>query len=224
LVANLKDQISAVGGYIENSSSSSPSAYNTYGGSRNMSLTIRIPSDKLDAFVNDVENVGNVTYKSENVQDITLQYTDTESRKNSLLTEQERLNQLMKQAETVEDLIAIESRLSEVRYELESIESQLRTYDNQVDYSTVTVSINEVVQYTPQKEDTFWERVKDGFVSCIEGIGEFFEDLGYILLAGSPVILLLAIVAVIVVIIIKAIKKKRNKKKEEQGDGIQTVL
>ena len=68
---------------------------------------------------------------------MTLQYVDLESHKKALTTEQDRLIELMEQAETVEDIITIEGRLSEVRYQLESMESQLRTYDNKIDYSTV---------------------------------------------------------------------------------------
>ena len=77
--------------------------------------------------------------------------------------EQERLLSLLEQAETMEEIIALESRLTEVRYQLESMESQLRTMDNQVSYSTVYLSIEEVEHFTPPAEKGTWERISTGF-------------------------------------------------------------
>lgn len=88
-----------------------------------------------------VSEIGNVTQKNESVEDVTLQYVDVESRKKALETEQERLMELLSSAENMEDLLAIESKLSEVRYELENYGSQLRMLDNQIDYSTVNVDV-----------------------------------------------------------------------------------
>lgn len=82
-----------------------------------------------------------------------------------LLTEQERLMTYLEQAESIEEMMTIESRLSDIRYQLESMESQLRTYDSQIEYSTVSLYISEVVELTPveTKEQTTWERISEGF-------------------------------------------------------------
>lgn len=212
-------QVSEMGGYIECSNISYPSSFDDYLGRRSMNFSARIPAERLDEFVQHVENSGNVTYKSENVTDVTLQYTDIESKKKSLQLEQEKLNELMQKAETVEDTIAIEARQSEVRYQLESIESQLRTYDNQVEYSTVNVNVNEVVDYTPVKEYTVWERISEGFNASIRAIGEFFKNLFVGIIAYSPIILLAgAIIAVIVLIIRKLVKKNKKQKEDIKED------
>lgn len=215
--AAIKNRIAQYGGYIESANETTPSVNAEYRGSRYMNITARIPSRHLDEFVNGVEASGNVTYKDENVRDITLQYSDTEARRNSLKVEQDRLNDLMKQAETVEDLITIESRLSEVRYELESIESRLRTFDNQVDYSTVTMSINEVTTFTPVKEATFGERISEGFKNCVEGMTEFFEDLIVFIIANSPLLIFLAILAIVIVSIVKRAKKNKPARLEKKA-------
>lgn len=220
----LNRKVTELGGYIECSNVSYPGSYDQYTGRRSMNLSARIPCERLDDFVQQVETAGNVTYKSENVTDVTLQYKDTESRKNSLLVEQKRLNELMKKAETVEDIIAIESRLSQVRYELESIESQLRTYDNQVDYSTVNVNINEVVDYTPVKESTVWERISEGFSASLTAVGEFFKNLFVGILAFSPIIILIAAVIAIIVLIIRAVVKKCRRKKEKTTEEKENII
>lgn len=141
-VQAVKDRTEQMGGYVEYSDMNYPEEGAGY--SASASFTIRIPEDMLDEFVSVVEADGRLAYKSENVQDVTLQYSDTESRKKSLLIERDRLNELMKQAEDVSDIVAVEAQLSQVRYELDSIESQLRTYDNQVNYSTVYVNLTQV--------------------------------------------------------------------------------
>ncbi len=126
-----------------------------YSSSRSASYTLRIPSDKLDEFIDVVETLGNVTYKNESVDDVTLRYVDVDSHKKALETEQERLLALLEKAENVEDIITIENRLSDVRYELENYEIQIRLLDNQIDYSTVYVDISEVSRVTDTGKQGF---------------------------------------------------------------------
>lgn len=175
-VAQLQSRIGGFGGYIESSSTNNSSYYVNNG--RYANYVIRIPADKLEELIGNVTELANVTWKEENVEDITLRYIDVESHKIALQTEQERLLVLMEQAETVEDLIVIESRLSEIRYLIQSYESTLRTYDNQVNYSTLHLAISEVKKLTPQEEPSVWEKIRDGFTEnlnhVITGSRDFF--------------------------------------------------
>ena len=163
LMNNLETKITSLGGYIESSNTWNGSSYYQSTAARNSNLTVRIPKDKLDSFVEEIGNQSNIISKEERVEDVTLQYVDMESHKSALLVEQERLLELMSQAESIDDIITIESRLSDVRYQLESMESQLRTYDNLIDYATISISISEVVRFTPQPTQTTWEKIKEGF-------------------------------------------------------------
>ena len=124
----------------------------------------------------------------------------------------ERL-ELMEQAETMADLLEIESRLTDVRYELENRASQLRLYDNQVDYATIYLSIDEVQEYTPVEEPTVWERISGGFVSSIKGVGNGLLDLLVWVLAKSPYLVILGGVTAGVVVLIKKRKTRRAAKK-----------
>lgn len=212
LLIKVYDKLDSVGGYAQSSQAYNPSVEDKYS-RRYTYLELRVPSDSLDAFVNEISGIGNVINKNENVTDVTLNYTDVESHKKSLEIERDRLNELMSEARDVDAIIALETRLSEIRYELDSYESQLRTYDNQVDYSTVTLDISEVVDYTPQVEDSVWTRIKTGFVSTLNGLGRFFKDLFVGIVVFSPVILIVAAIVVILILIIKKIKKKKEAKK-----------
>lgn len=168
LLSAVENKVTELGGYIESLDAYNGSTYYSYRSTRNANLTIRIPKDRLEEFQNTVSELGNVTSRSENVQDVTLTYVDLQSHRDALQTEQERLLQLLEQAESIEDIITIEQRLSDVRYQLESMESQLRSYDNQVDYSTVYLYIDEVEVYTPVEEETTWERISAGFMDMLK--------------------------------------------------------
>ena len=227
LLPDIERKVTEYGGYIENSSTYNDT--NPYGNSegREASMTIRIPAEKLDAFLHTVSDQSNVTYKSENVQDVTLTYVDLQSHKKALEEEQKRLMDLMQEAETIEDLITIEDRLTQVRYELESMESQIRTYDNQVDYSTVSINILEVKQYTPVEEESAWTRISKGFAERTEAVLEGLENFGIWFVVHIPDLIVIAVVILIILLIIwlciRGSKKRAEKRAKTQQRAAQPV-
>ena len=215
LLKQLQEQVAAMSGYIEQSDVSGSSMNDYYTNrSRHAFMIARIPSNKLDQFIAVVEEKGNVTYRSESTQDVTLQYSDLESKKKTLTVEQDRIWALLEKADTLEAVIALEERLSEIRYELESMESRLRLYDNQVEYSTIDISLNEVmpIDFTPTAPETVGQRIQKGFVRNTKGVFETLTNLFIFLIAASPVWVPLAlIVALIVMLVRKHIRKKQGK-------------
>lgn len=203
--------MTALGGYIE---SSGIYNNNSYGGStRNGNLCARVPDDKIDEFMNTAFADGTVTSMNENTEDVTLRYSELTSRVESLETEKQRLNDLMKTAPDVESIIAIEARLSEVRSEIENIRSNLRNMDNRITYSTVWININEVKVIEPTKKATFFERIKSGFAAntrdFIEGVGDFII---WFITNIFSILLFAAIVTGIVLLIKKLVSGKKAKK------------
>ena len=122
----------------------------------------------------------------------------------------------MEQAETMEDIIALESRLSEVRYQIESMESQLRTFDNQVSYSTVYLYIDEVETFTQIQEQTAWQRITTGFVDSLQGVGHGMSEFGIWLLVNLPYLFLWALVIALIVVVIRAIIRRKHRKNTEK--------
>jgi hypothetical protein len=215
MLVTVQNRVKELGGYVENMDVYNGSTYSSYRSNRDASLTARIPQDRLDDFLNTVSDIGNVTYRSDSVEDITLTYVDTQSHKDALETEQERLIVLLDRAESIEDIITIESRLSEVRYQLESIESKLRTYDNQVDYSTVYLSIGEVQELTPVEEKSAWQRMGDGFIKSIKNIATDIKEFLVWFVIHIPYIVILVIIIVCIIFILKAIKRRTRRIKEQ---------
>lgn len=213
LIFSVEQQVNVTGGYIENSNIYNNNYYsNSYYNTRSASYTVRIPSNKLDEFIDKVEGFSNVTSMSQSTRDVTLDYVDVDSHKKSLQVEQTRLLELMENADSMEDILVIEERLEEIRYQIESMESQLRTYDNLVDYSTVYISIEEVKELTVVNPETDGERLKREFLENIEYIGEGIKEFGIGFVVNIPFILIWAVIIVVIVFIIKAIVKGAKKK------------
>ena len=217
LLANVEKRIEALGGYIETSNIYNGSTYNSYGRLRSADITARIPAQKLSEFLSLVSESSNVISKNENVTDVTLQYVDMQSHKEALQTEQQRLLELLEQAETIDDIITLESRLSDVRYQIESMESQLRTFDNQVSYSTVYLYINEVKTYTQVEEQTRLQRMTSGFVNSLKGIGDGFLDFGVSFVIALPYLVVWAVIIVVVILFIRLIVRKSKKSSEKRA-------
>ena len=220
LTAALDETIAALNGYVEDQSVYNGSTYSNrrY---RNASLTVRIPAEDVDQFTQQVAGIANVVSKETNRQDVTLSYVATESRMTALQTEETRLLELMAQAETMSDLLEIEARLTDVRYELESVTSQLRLYDNQIDYATIYLTISEVQEYTPVEEPTLWERISGGFRDSLKGLGNGLLDLMVWLIVSSPYLVVIAVIVLIVVLLAKRAKKHRKAKKAPKDESQQ---
>lgn len=212
--AALQEKIGALDGYVEDQSIHNGSSYASrrY---RSASMTIRIPAEQVDSFTGELAGIANVVSQDKSLEDVTLRYVATESRVKALETEEARLLELLAQAQDMSDLLAIESRLTDVRYELESVASQLRLYDNQIDYATVYLDIQEVREFTPVEEPTVWQRIRDGFVGSLKGLGSGIVNLTVWVLACSPYLVVIGLVTAGVVLLVKRSRRRRRAKKAE---------
>ena len=218
LMREMDQQISSVGGYVESMNERG----NSYKSSsyRTASLTARIPSNQLDAFLNVVDGIGNVTRKTLSTRDVTSAYVDMESRLKVLETEKESLQRIMAEAETTADMLATQSRLYDVIEEIEAYEAQKRTYDSLISYSTVSISIEEVLDLTPAKEETRGEELARRFRTSIEDLGEALVSFGIGFIVALPWLLVIGVIgggiALAIVLPIRARKKKQQAKKEQK--------
>lgn len=212
LLANVDARVNELGGYVEQKEVYRGSAYadRVY---RSAYLTLRIPAEQADHFVKTVGEVSNITSTTEAVDDVTLQYVATESRITALTTEETRLLELLAQAENMEDLLLIEARLTEVRAELEEYTSQLRLFDNLVNYATIRLHISEVKEYTPTQEKTFWQQIGSDFMENLRDLGTGIANFFAFLITASPYLVLIAAIVVVFVLVLKAGLKKRKQTK-----------
>lgn len=214
----MEEAVTSYGGYIEYSSFDDSQMEGMY---RFYSITVRIPSEKLETFVSEAGKLGVVTNKTENVEDVTLDYVDKTAYKEALQVEYDRVMELLEEAKDLEQILALESKLSQLRYEINSYESQLRTYDNLIDYSTVNIYISEV-EYEQQTENSIGSRISNGFRSSLYQVRDFFVNLFVWLVSNLPVLILVGIaVAVVVILGKKYWRKRKNRRKKEKKIDIQ---
>ena len=175
------------------------------GAGRYASMTVRIPETETEGFFAMLREGGNETSYSVSKSDISLEYYDTSARIKALETERDRLLELMENAEGVEELILLEQRIADVNYELDSKETQMRHYDNQIDYTSTFVTISEVIKFSEgdKFDPSFGERISAGFSNTIYGIKTGAEDLVVWLIVNSIVIIPVGIVLVLVVLFIR---------------------
>lgn len=199
----LNQKIEQYKGYIESSEE-----YNyDYNSNRNSTLQLKIPAESLDKFIKELEAIGTVTSKTVTSSDITDSYINTESRIKALETEEETLLNILKKAENLSDVIQLQDRLSQVRADLDSLNAQKQSYDGMIDYSGVSLNINEVERVV-EGDGSFFGEVKEKLLNNLYDLGDFFRESAINLIAAIPYIAIIGVVAVVVILIVKKVRRR----------------
>ena len=227
----LQDKAAQLGGYIQSSSVSGtkPVTYSDYG--RTANLTFRIPTAKAKEFVDFTQGTGEITYSNCDTDDITLNYFDTETRLGVLRDQLDRLKEILKTTSKMEDLVELEKAISETTLEIEQYTTQLRRYDDLVDYTTVHVNINENrLTKGPAAKESIGERMSTGIAESFAAVGVFLENALVGIVCAIPVLLVVAALAAVIVLIVKLIKKgkaknavKREAKAQERRERMEKL-
>lgn len=209
-LAGLKNLISTYGGYVEKSDLSD----NTYS-SRRAEFTIRIPADSAEDFMNEVGGLLHLTNSSSGVEDVGEAYYDTEARLEELIAERDTLLSLMESLNEKEDYnfyLTLLERLSAVRQEIASYQKRLENYDSLIAYSTLYLTVREVVTETPTGEETFGSRIADAFRNSWADFGEGCKNFAVWFVGAVPTLLILGAIVFVIVLIVR-----RNLKKTESA-------
>ena len=211
-IAELDRLITENGGFVESSSANGQSLDYTGVYRRSAKYTVRIPAEKLNAFLSASQQLLNVTYSHSTSENITAEYYDIQSRLEVLRTERDALNAMLEKATDVDSMLSIRDRLYNVIEEIESYETRLRVYDSLVSYSTVYLTVDEVVEYTKvQVEEPTWgERLIEAFKESWEDFAEGFQDFTVGFLYAIPTLLVLAVIATGVALILRVIIRRRR--------------
>ena len=207
----LHQKIASLGGIII-----SENAYNLNGksyGNRSMNMTVRIPQESYETFLTGLSDICNVAEVNRYVDNLTERYYDNENRLKSYRIQEERLFAMLEKAESVTEMLEIESRLCDVQYQIEALTNTQRTIDNDVRYSTFNLSLAEVKKFTTPEPETFGDKFKEAVGGSVESFGVFSENLLFFFIYVLPYLLCVAVVVVIVLVIVKVAKKKRKEDK-----------
>lgn len=231
-VASVKETVSRYGGIIQAESENDSGAGWYYEGYQKTSATmhnyleVRIPSENYDSFLAEMDGVGKVISKSTSVDNISQRYYDTTSQIEALKIQEKNLLAMMEKCETIEDMIAVEQRLSDVQYELGNLQTSRRYMDMDVAYSYVNISITEVMEYRrdsePIRRNTFIDRLKNTVKNSGRGFLYFLEGLLFLLIELVPYILVVLLLYIIFLRKkVKKFREKRKAKKAQKTAGMQ---
>ena len=181
------------GGYVSNEQ------YSNWEHSSSYNLTVRIPCDKFDGFVAEVEaGKGKIESKSMYINDVTAEYIDLETRLNTKRSYLERYKQLLKSAKSVQEIVSIEDKIRSLEEEIDSTVGRLKYLTNQVEYSTLHLNIrHDDINFDPHHPDHgqgFWLRFSQSLSSGLRGLVDFAFFLVRIWPAWIIILLVLGVI------------------------------
>lgn len=186
---DLRSKIDEVGGYIESES------LNEY----NSTARLRIPSQKLDDFVGYIEKTSQVESKNTSAQDITSAYVDNEARLNNFKVQEAQTQEIMKRANTVEEILKVQNELFKVRAEIEALEARKKAWDRDVDYSTITlyasrkkIAVESKLKFLTGSE--FFKSMGKGFSESTTGVILFIQNLIIFIVSNIIVLSFLGVI------------------------------
>ena len=173
-------------------------------------ITLRVPSGKLDSLTQAVRNLGRLISYSESSDDVSETYADLDSRLTTQQSKMERLLVLLSKAETVEDLIAIETSISDTQYEIDRLTGQLQSIDSRVSLSTVNITLSEASarETSETRGETLMARIKSGITAAWQGFVAVLGDFVVFMSVSLPYLLILL---TLILIIRYIIRRRKNK-------------
>ena len=210
-LATLKNALYAVGGYIATSNSS----YTESSGNR-FTATLKVPADKCQAFSDSFSEYLEIRSSSVESEDITEQYIDAESRIKALETERDSLQKMMSEESNYNDVFAISKRLTEVISDLEKAKALLAEYEKRTAYSTIHLTLTEILPEEVEEEEGFFSRLGNTFVDSFFGVVEFFGDLIVFFIGEFPTLFTIGLVPFGIILWVKISKKRKAKRRASQ--------
>ncbi|PKQ18553.1 MAG: DUF4349 domain-containing protein [Actinobacteria bacterium HGW-Actinobacteria-8] len=205
------DIVENAGGRIDARSETAPDE--RYGGSA--SLTLRIPSNRLDAVVDDLRTLGTVDQFGTDSYDVTTEVTDLEAQISTLRASTKRIEALLADAKDIKDIITLENELDGRQAELQSLEARQRGLDDQVSMSTIDLSLTtEPVVVVDDSPETFW----DGLVSGWDGLVAFLSGALVILGVILPWAALGGLIFLSVIAVTRARKSRIARRAPEESN------
>lgn len=201
--SRMQEMVEGVKGYIQSA--------NIWQNNERMqgSLTLRLPAEKLDEMLPRLEALGQVERKSIEGKDITEQYYDTQARKNVFEQQEKRYLELLKKAQTVKDMIEIENELARVRSQIESLQAQLKVWDNLTEMATVNIELQSPMGISTGAtlKEPFGQRLKNAWLRGCNGMVNLAEGLVVLIVLLLPY---LPVLAVIGYVLYRIWEKKRR--------------
>lgn len=202
--AALNALVAELGGYFETRELNEGGTY------RSMFCVVRVPADQFTPFLDRAGTLANMTYRSEHADNVSEAYYDLEARLTTQRTKLARLQELLAKAENMEDIITIESAISETELQIEYLTGSLRRYDSLIGFSTINLSLHEVYRLSTEEETpvTFGDRLASAFK---RGFERGVSDLEDFIISVARNWMSLLIWAGVITGVVVVIRRRRSK-------------
>ncbi len=192
-VAEIKDKVMIMNGYIVNENTSVVGPEEILRGH----LQVRVPQMHFEDMLEEMDVLGKVKNRNIYAQDVTEEYVDIDSRLKALQTKEERLLAILSKSGELSDILAVENELANTRAQLESLTGRLRYLDNRTEFSTIGISIQQVQSSTTKITATGLSgvmiRAKEAFIRAINNILLFIGKLVVFVGAALPYLVIIVL-------------------------------
>jgi len=227
---SLRNLSASFGGYTESSNISSS---NIFAGDewitlRNFNIVMRIPVADFEEALRIVESYGTVTWLSQSTEDVTDQFMDVSRRMYSRQIEEDRILALVEHAANLEELFLLESRLTQIRTQIEIYRGSLENLGNRAALSTISVSLREVRDIHENiMQVTFWQRIGSTFTSSIDVSFTILQGIAFFIAAVIFPLTIFGLIALAgflgIRYLLRFIPKSAKNKKRVHADGKNTT-
>ncbi|MGM9573213.1 MAG: DUF4349 domain-containing protein [Hominicoprocola sp.] len=202
--ADIAALVEQYGGYFEEKSLSTYSSSYRYA-----NYTVRVPAAQFESFCAQVGDLCHVTYTTSSAEDISETYYDTKARLETAQIKLERLQELLKKADNMADIITIESAISETEYAIDALSGTLRSYDSLVDYATIYLNLEEVYRLsnTVDAPKTFGEKLGNAFADGVKKAGELLESIAIWLAYNWLTLIIWAVILTAVILLVRRVRR-----------------
>ena len=223
-IASLNTLVAQCGGYVESASSYNKSLNNSSTSyTRRATYTVRIPAEQAETFIGSVGTLFHVTSNNSYVEDVSETYYSIEARLEELKIERDSLLDILDQTDTKSDYslwLTVQERLSDVRQQIAVYQGQLNRYDSKIAYSTVNLTVSEVINYSEVSGDnSFGSRLGASFKGGWNNFAEAIQDVTIWFAGALPFLMVWAIFAVIVIVILVTVNKKKKRSTNNENDN-----
>ena len=202
--ADIAALVEQYGGYFEEKSLSTYSSSYRYA-----NYTVRVPAAQFESFCAQVGDLCHVTYTTSSAEDISETYYDTKARLETAQIKLDRLQELLKKADNMADIITIESAISETEYAIDALSGTLRSYDSLVDYATIYLNLEEVYRLsnTVDAPKTFGEKMGNAFADGVKKAGELLESIAIWLAYNWLTLIIWAVILTAVILLVRRVRR-----------------
>lgn len=202
-LSDLNLKVKEFGGFVESSSYD-----NTSRRLKVIDMTIRIPKENSEDFQASLGQIGGITYQAVSTDDLSKIYADTSNQVEVLQAKEARYIELLDQAESIEDILAIEGQLAEVQAQLKFMNQDLKNIDYDVDYNTFNIHLYEVekLDIGVNEKESFSARLANAFSQSLENFTNFVQNF---ILFFARNLIFIAVLAVIVIVLLWVVKRRR---------------